>query len=191
MKDWTDERLLLESATGQEECFAELVERHEQALYDLFKRLTLDHSTTCDLMQKTWIKAFRARGQFQGRSKFKTWLFAIALNQLRDWRRRRQADPVMLSTAVPEGASLNMAEALADPAPQALDILLTQEMKAGLLAAMDRLPEKYRQVLSLVFQNGLNAAEAARLLKTTPANIRTMSARALRKLKLEVEGNRE
>jgi RNA polymerase sigma-70 factor, ECF subfamily len=180
MIDLKDAQLLAGTGAEEEACFAELVRRHQKGLYDFLKRLCLDHASACDLVQKTWLGVFRSRSQFQGRSSFKTWLFSIALNKFRDWKRQRRADRLVFKDK-DDAFGGSWAEMIADPGPQALENLVSQEMKRDLLKALDALPENYRQVLTLLYQQGLTIKETAGILNKTPDNIKITSYRALRR----------
>lgn len=168
----SDEALLQQSLGSDPEAFGLLVQRYERRIYGLLWRSCGQADEIEDLYQQVWIKAWAARAGFEGRSRFGTWIYAIALNQVREWRRRRRNDiPI---EQVPEPPS---------PALSALDRLLGRSRQEGLNRNLKKLAPGDRDVLVLRYQDGMDYADIARLLKTTPAQIRLRSFRALKRLK--------
>jgi RNA polymerase sigma factor (sigma-70 family) len=85
MKD--DRRLIREYLGGSDAAFEELYDRHQPALYALAYYLMDNPQDAEDLSQATWLQAIRSLSAFQGRSCFRTWLHAIAMNLYRHQRR--------------------------------------------------------------------------------------------------------
>jgi RNA polymerase sigma-70 factor (ECF subfamily) len=69
--------------------------------------------------------------------------------------------------------------------------MISFELKRELFQAVDTLPENYRAVLILIYQQGLSTKEAAKVLETSPANVKTTSYRALSKLREVLEKRNE
>ena len=89
----SDEELITAVAAGGEEALAVLYRRYERPLHALLGRYTGGRDVD-DLAQETWLRVVRAAGRFDPARRFSTWLFQIALNLARDWRRRPPAVPV-------------------------------------------------------------------------------------------------
>jgi RNA polymerase sigma-70 factor (ECF subfamily) len=89
----SDEELIAAVAAGDEDALALLYRRWERPLHALLARYTGGRDVD-DLVQETWMRVVRAAGRFDRGRRFSTWLFAIALNLARDWRRRPPAEPV-------------------------------------------------------------------------------------------------
>ncbi|HXN45001.1 MAG TPA: sigma-70 family RNA polymerase sigma factor, partial [Bryobacteraceae bacterium] len=80
--DGFDEAALVAQAqTGGEEAFTELVNRYEGNIYRLARHITQNPEDAEDVLQETFLKAYEHLGDFQGNSKFYTWLVRIAVNQ--------------------------------------------------------------------------------------------------------------
>jgi RNA polymerase sigma-70 factor (ECF subfamily) len=163
---------LLAASSEDPEAFAVLVTRYERKVYGLLWRLCPRAAEIDDLYQQVWIRAWGARLGFQGRSKFGTWLYAIALNQVREWRRRQRPQVDLESLPEPEA-----------PGAGPLDRLLGSDRKRQLDGQLRRLPEGDRLLLSLRYLQDLDYAEIAHLQKSSLAQIRLRTFRALARLR--------
>lgn len=163
---------LLQASHADGDAFAVLVGRYEKRLYGLLWRLCPKPDELDDLYQQVWIRAWGARLSFEGRSKFGTWLYAIALNQVREWRRKQKPQVDIDSLPEPELRQ-----------PNALDRLLGRARDARLQAHLQCLSDKDREILSLRYLQDLDYAEVAALQKTSLAQVRLRAFRALQRLK--------
>ncbi len=163
---------LLAASLADGEAFTVLVSRYERRLYGLLWRLCPQASEIDDLYQQVWIKAWAARTGFEGRSKFGTWLYAIALNQVREWRRKRK--PQVDIDSLPEAEAPHLG---------ALDRLLGRERRQHLDGMLSRLAAHDREVLSLRYLQDLDYAEIAKLQKSSLAQTRLRAFRALQRLR--------
>jgi RNA polymerase sigma-70 factor, ECF subfamily len=183
-----DEKLLASSLSGDSEAFCHLVRRYENRLYQFIWRQIRHDDVAKDLFQETWLKAYAARASFRGQSKFSTWLFSIALNLVRGWwKRDKERHHLSLGewqdSRDRETGAFHQGDFLVDPAPSVLDKMLGRERQQRLARALIQLPQAYREVLVLVYQEELSYEETARLLKKKKSNIKVLCFRALRKLK--------
>ena len=89
---WTDEELVARSRSGDVESFNQLITRWERPIYALAYRVIGQEEDARDVVQETFLRAFRGIGAFKGQAKFSSWLYRIALNLCRDWIRRKPAD---------------------------------------------------------------------------------------------------
>ena len=91
----TDEDLIAAVAAGDDGALAALYRRYERPLHAFLARYTGGRDVD-DLVQESWLRVVRAADRFEPSRRFSTWLFQIALNLARDWRRRpppEAADP--------------------------------------------------------------------------------------------------
>ena len=84
-----DETLVAQAAKGNREAFDELVTRYQSRMFQLVRILTSGDADAEDLVQDTFVRAYRAVGQFRGDSTFRTWLHRIAVNVVRSHVARR------------------------------------------------------------------------------------------------------
>jgi len=130
-----------------------------------------------ETVQEVFLIADRRLGEFRGDALITTWLFRITLrvlsNQRRAARRRRLWARI----------TRRVEETIADPTPGATEALAGREGAARLYRVLDRLPERYRDVLLLFELEELDAAEIGRILGRPPATIRVWLHRARAELK--------
>jgi RNA polymerase sigma-70 factor (ECF subfamily) len=104
---------------GDVEAFDELYRQHRDKVYTLCLNLCRDREQAQDLLQETFVRAWRGLPKFQGRSQFTTWLHRIAVNVCRDAARRRNPQLELLTNAEPDEETVHRVRA-------ALGLLRTQ-----------------------------------------------------------------
>ena len=175
----TDEELLAAFVGGNEAMFGELVRRYERPLHALICRLTGDPAEAPDVFQETFIRVFRHAGSFTGRSRFKTWLYAVAANVCRSHARamaRRQA------TGGPD------APERPDQAPGPDGVAQSKEIGARIGQAVAGLPADQREVLVLKLYEELTYAEIAQALGRPLGTVKSQMRAALKKLRPQLRG---
>jgi RNA polymerase sigma-70 factor, ECF subfamily len=158
-----DERQqIARSRNGDQEAFAALVRAHQRMIHSLTFRMTGSLADAEDLAQETFIRAFQQLDSFRAEAKFSTWLCRIAVNACLNWRQR-------------EGRRNEVHERWAAEA-LASDVLPSADGHgndglATVQAALNRLPAKQRAALVLTVYEGLNHAEAARVLSCSETTV--------------------
>ena len=156
-----------------------MVERYSGVVYNLALRLMRnDPMEAEDVLQETFISAFRALDRFEGRSLLSTWLYRIAYNAALMRLRKRELTTVSIDEPreTEEG----------DPIPRQLvdwgavpdQVLLNRELRAALDVAVAALPETLRSVFVLRDIEGLSTAETAAILDLTETNVKVRLHRA-------------
>jgi len=176
-----DEALAARAAAGEEPAFEELVSRYRARVYRLACRLT-DEGEAKDVLQETFLAAYRGLPAFRAESRFSTWLYRIATNAALMHRRARARRPAeSLEAFLPRfdadgGHAAEPADLLAaSRADELLDRkLLGEKARAGL----DRLPDIYRDAFVLRDLEELTTAEVAELLGIDAAAVRQRVHRA-------------
>src|SRR5213593_1990599 len=139
----SDAALIAAWQGGDEQAAAELVRRHARALARFLAAGGAVESDVDDLVQETFIRAFRAVGKFRGQCRFRTWLLTIGGNVLKDSHRRARRTRVE-----PLGDDLRTTDG--DPHERAV----AGEAEARLLQGLRRLPRMQREVFLLRAQQG-------------------------------------
>jgi RNA polymerase sigma-70 factor (ECF subfamily) len=129
------------------------------ALYGMALRLTRDPTEAEDLVQETYLKAFRSADRFERGTNLKAWLFTILHNTWRNARRDAGRDPVEVDSETVEQAQ-NPTEAHATPE----QLLLRQTLDADLQHALDELPAVFREAVWLRDVEEFSYAEIAAML---------------------------
>jgi len=167
---FSDEDLVAQVRGGEDDAFAALMRRHNQRLYRLIRAITRDPVSAEDVLQQAYVSAYRHLDQFEGRSKFGTWLTRIAVNQaLR--ARRGAARTIELESRVSRSGLLDRPRS-----PE--DRVAAKEWAELLERAIDRLPTQYRTVLVLRLVERLDTDATAEVLGISPQNVRVRLHRA-------------
>jgi len=182
----TDEMLLLGyRSTGDHALFEQLVKRYEQPLYSYLRRYLGNSEMAEDVFQSTFLQVHVKCAQFQSGRKVHPWLYRIATNQAIDALRRRRCRPA-LSLDVwcrwQDGHTQPWIDVMADDDPGALAHLERQEAQSGTTRALNQLPEPLKQVVILVFFEGLKYREAAEVLSIPLGTVKSRMHAALRRL---------
>lgn len=171
MKDVRDERELVRRCReGSEAAYAELVRAHRARLYLLAYRLTGDRETAEDVVQETFLSAFRQIEKVDPRPSLSPWLNTIVLRTAgRAASRARSRAGTSLDQATwgewPGATNLAIGErATLDPGADPHAAAEAAELRRDLTAALTALPFKYRAAVVLRHVMGLDYAEAAREL---------------------------
>src|SRR6201992_1192025 len=145
-----DESILVAQAREADTtAFGELVRRYEGKIFRLAQHVTQNREDAEDVLQETFLKAYEHLDQFQGNSKFYTWVVRIAVNQaLMKLRKRKSDRTVSLDEQIDTGEDMVAREVAAwDPDPE--ERFSREEMSQILTEAIDGLMPIYRTVFTL------------------------------------------
>jgi RNA polymerase sigma-70 factor (ECF subfamily) len=147
------------------------------ALYRTALRATRNPAEAEDLVQDTYLKAFRAAGRFEPGTNLRAWLFTILMNTLRNRRRDLGRDPVEVA-----GDVVDRAEVPAARAASPEDLLLRAALAPELRAALDQLPEAFREAVWLRDVEEFTYAEIAAMLAVPLGTVMSRISRGRRQL---------
>lgn len=177
-RDLTDQEIVI-LAKKDPEAFGLLMERYEQPLLAFIRRLTgWGQSEAEDILQESFIKAYRHLNSYDAKLKFSSWLYRITHNQTIDVLRYEKTRPFAQALSVEEVSHL-----LYDKTDLE-NKLLAQENLKKLEQAIYDLPVKYREVLILRFLEEKGYEEIGDILKKPKGTVATLIRRG-RKLLLE------
>jgi RNA polymerase sigma-70 factor (ECF subfamily) len=170
----SDATLVAQAQQGDEAAFEQLVLRHQRYAFNVAYRVLDDYGEAEDVTQEAFVRVWRGLSDFRGQAKFTTWLYRIVhnlcLNRLPKLRRDlQQIEP--------------LEEVLVHPALFLPDLFETREQVAFLHHQLDRLPEKYRLVLTLRYLQNLSYTEIADVLALPIGTIKTHIHRGRRLLR--------
>lgn len=155
------------------------------ALHAAAMRLTRNAHAADDLVQDTYVKALRFGHRFEPGTNLRGWLFTILHNTFRNSRRGAGRDPVAVDSEVVEHA------AAADAAPTPETALIRDATAAELRAALDALPDAYREAVWLRDVEDLAYAEIAAALEVPIGTVMSRIARGRRLLQKTLAATRE
>jgi RNA polymerase sigma-70 factor (ECF subfamily) len=190
----TDRELVDRARGGDTRAFGQLVRRHQQRIHRLAMHLVRSRAEAEDVMQETFIRAYRALGGFDGRSEPYTWLYRIAINLSLNVLRSRRAqrvtshshdaygsDPRLdgLDGIASARASRGDGHVMEGPSADAA----RQQLYRALARGIDELSETLRATLVLVCIDGRSHEEAAAILGAPEGTIAWRIHEARRKLR--------
>jgi RNA polymerase sigma-70 factor, ECF subfamily len=170
--------LLAKAREGDSRAFGELVRKYEGKIFRLAQHVTQNREDAEDVLQETFLKAYEHLDQFQGNSKFYTWIVRIAVNQaLMKLRRRKTDKSVSLDDTIDTGEDTVVREIAAwDPDPEQR---YTQEELRGILdQAVQSLAPPYRSVFMLRDVDDLSTEETAEALNLSVPAVKSRLLRA-------------
>ncbi|HEY0712546.1 MAG TPA: RNA polymerase sigma factor [Polyangia bacterium] len=171
--DGADDALLVERVRGGDlAAFELLMRRHNQKLFRAVRAVLRDRVEIEDVMQETYLSAFKHLEQFEGRATFATWLLKIGIHEAFA-RLRRRVPVVAIDDSTAEGAAMHTMP-IRNPEEQAAQNQLIDIVEA----ALDRLPTEHRQILVLRGVEALDTAEVAEVLGLSEAAVKQRLHRA-------------
>jgi RNA polymerase sigma-70 factor (ECF subfamily) len=162
---------------GDKGAFNALVLKYQHKLVKLVTRYVRNPTEAEDIAQEAFIKAYRALPQFRGDSAFYTWLYRIAINTAKNAVVSRERSPVEYDLDRHPDESHDMQGRLKDSdTPEGL--LLTDEIRSTVNAAIDALPEELRTAIVLRELEGLSYEEIAAAMACPVGTVRSRIFRA-------------
>ena len=171
--------LITRARAGEDRAFGALLRRHKPALYGFVRRYVGDADAAVDVVQETFVAAWRALARYDERRPLAVWLRAIALNKCRDRARRLAVRRFILGEKDDQSPE---AQAQPDPAPFGDEQLIPVQRRALIQKAIDQLPAKLKEPLLLTYFDDLSQQEAADLLGVTVKTVETRVYRARQRL---------
>lgn len=196
-----DEQALVEALRRRDEgAFVALVARYQTALLRLASMYVRGGGVAEDVVQDTWLGVLKGIDRFEGRSSFKTWLFRILVNRART-RAQREGRLVPISdiegdeeTSVPaerfRPAGMQWAGGWLYPPrawPSPEEGFLADEVRAQIEAAIESLPGRQREVITLRDIQGLTGEEVCNILELSESNQRVLLHRARSRVRARLE----
>jgi RNA polymerase sigma-70 factor, ECF subfamily len=181
----SDEELLLAyRGNADRNAFEELVRRYEKELYGYLRHYLNDAELAEDVFQQTFLQVHLKCEQFEEGRKVRPWLYTVATNQAIDCQRRNKRHRMASldrrgQRDGDEGALIESVGGLeSDPG----DAVESAEQQAQVRQAVDALPEQTRQVVMLVYFQGLKYREAADILQIPVGTVKSRLHAAIEKL---------
>lgn len=174
-----DEQALVEALhRGDQRACRDLVQRYARQVYNVALRLTGHPDEAEDVLQETFINACRNATRFEGRSSLSTWLYRIATNNGLMRLRRRQVPTIPLEVSSEDETLDFRPQQLHDWRWDPEAVVLTEELRQVMDAAIASLPESLRTAFVLRDLEGLSTQEAAEVLGISPGALKVRLHRA-------------
>ncbi len=173
-----DAQLVSESLLGNEGSFEKLVRRYTPQLYRFAYRLSGNVQAAEDATQETFIKVWKNLKKYDAKQPFRSWIFTIARNTVTDYLRKKKS----LSFSVLSRDESSFEDTLSDTDPLPEEQLVAIETTGELMSLLATLPEEYRTVLTLHYQEGMTFEEIGKVMGRPPNTVKSWHRRALQKL---------
>jgi RNA polymerase sigma-70 factor, ECF subfamily len=180
----TDEELVRKSKEDDERAFGELVSRYESKVYSLALRMVRNPEDAEDVLQDTFLRAYRGIKSFQGASTFSTWIYRITANSALMRLRKKQLPTISIEDQDERETPVNIADWSPGPSEQ----LMTKELQDEMDEAIDTLPPEFRQVFILRDIEERSNAEVAEILDLSVAAVKSRLHRARLKVRNRLAG---
>jgi RNA polymerase sigma-70 factor (ECF subfamily) len=172
-----DAELVQRVQAGDKGAFDVLVQKYQHKVVNLVGRFVSDHAECQDIAQDAFIKAYRAINSFRGDSQFYTWLYRIAANTAKNYLASRARKSPGYTVDVDDAEHFEGESGLKEYAnPE--NLLLTEEIKATIFSAIERLPEDLKSAISLREMDGLSYEEIAQVMDCPIGTVRSRIFRA-------------
>ncbi|MBF8268962.1 MAG: RNA polymerase sigma factor [Gammaproteobacteria bacterium] len=173
----TDQLLVARVQQGDKAAFDVLVLRYQSRLTNLVSRFLRNQNDVLDITQEAFLKAYRALPNFRGDSAFYTWLYRIAINTAKNYlslQSRRSAGVEQDFSEIEQIDGDNVLKDIATPE----HLLLTDEIQATIISAIEQLPEDLRVAITLREIEGLSYEEIAEVMDCPIGTVRSRIFRA-------------
>jgi RNA polymerase sigma-70 factor (ECF subfamily) len=178
--DATDHQLISGFKKGSSEAMEKIVERYQESIFNFGLRMCGHMQDAEDIMQDTFLNAFRALHSFREETKLKNWLFRIAAHACLRKRRKKKFQPdreLSLESFLPKEGNevrFEIPDASSDPSQD----LMRSELKQVIEEAVYSLPSKYKLVFNLRDMEGFSTEETAEILGISIQSVKTRLHRA-------------
>lgn len=163
---------LLSDPVTRTEGFSALVHQYSEPLYWKIRHVILNHEDTNDVLQNTFIKAWKSLDTFQGKSSMSTWLYRIAINEALDFIRRQKA-----AESVSADEDLSVANRL-----MADEYFDGERTEALLHEAVSKLPAVQRTVFTMKYFDEMKYSEMSKVLNTSEGALKASYHLAVKKI---------
>lgn len=170
-----DKTLLLQlrSPRTKDRAFETVVRLHQEPLYWHIRKMVKDHDEADDVLQTTFIKAWKNIDKFRGESKLKTWLFRIATNECLTFLNRQKRRSYTELSDIQDDLSHST---------QSMDTLTGEDIQAKLRAAIDTLPQKQKLVFNMKYFEELKYHEIQAVLGGSVGSLKASFHHAVKKI---------
>jgi RNA polymerase sigma-70 factor (ECF subfamily) len=183
--EWSDEAAAARAKAGDADAFRVLVERHSRPMFRLAFRMTGNEQDAEDIVQDTFLRAYRRIEKFDERASFGTWLYRITVNCSLDLVRARKRRSEQSGPANPEMDDLIQSLPSSGATPDRM--AMSGQARQRIAEAMEELSASERTAFVLRHFEGMCIDEVSRVLGCRPGAARHCVFRAVQKLRRALE----
>ena len=186
----TDAAVVAQVLAGDRDAFRVLVDRHSRSIFRVVYRMTGNEQDSEELVQETFLRAYKSLERFELRANFSTWVYRIAVNRTLDFLNARKTQMQTKETYQiadnPDKEAGNQVQVAADsPGPDRL--LLSAEMKRKIAGALGLLTPAERVAFTMRHMEGRSIEEISQALDLKVSAAKNSVFRAVQKLRQQLE----
>ncbi|MBS1489928.1 MAG: sigma-70 family RNA polymerase sigma factor [Bacteroidetes bacterium] len=178
----TETEIIERIVAGEKPLYEIIVRRFNPYLYKIGRSYNYNHEDTQDLMQDTFVDAYKNLSRFEARASFKTWISRIMLNNC--YRKKEKSS---FKNEKMQEINENAKPLFQHSDNEPHKVVQNRELRYVIEEALAKIPYDYRMVFSLREVNGMNVAETAELLHISEANVKVKLNRSKNMLKAIIE----
>jgi len=173
-----DQQLVERVKNGETQAFDLLVRKYQHKVYGLVSRFLSDSASVEDVVQESFIKAYRSLDRFRGDSAFYTWLYRIAVNTAKNHLVSRGRRPPDADIDASEAEQMGAASEAMREEGTPEDMAVSKEMSQKVLEVVEGLPSDLRTALTLREIDGMTYEEIAKVMDCPIGTVRSRIFRA-------------
>lgn len=170
--------LIARATHGDGAAFEAIMRRHNQLLFRTARSIVRNDADAEDVVQESYLRAWRALGTYRAESKLSTWLVRITTNEALGRLRRKSAQVIPLEAAMMSSEPETLAALTEEPERGPEQAVQRSQMRKLVEARIDVLPEAFRTVFMLRAIEEMSVEEVAQALEIPEATVRSRFSRA-------------
>ena len=180
-----DKKIIENFLAGDEQAFSVLVKKYLDNLYNFVMIFMGERMAAEDVVQETFVKAWKNMKSFDKSKNFKTWLFTIGKNTAMDFLKKKKAMPFSFFE---NDEGISPFENIVDENELIDQVLAEDEDGEKLWKALKKIKDKYRLILELCYREDMTLAEISEVLEIPYNTLKSQHGRALLALKKALKG---
>lgn len=179
---FTEVEIIERVLSGEKQLYEIIIRRFNPYLYKIGRSYNFNHEDTQDLMQDTFIDAYKNLANFEGRSQFKTWIIRIMINNC--YKKKEKSS---FKNEIMQDANEQAKPLFTNVFPSPDKVIQNYELGHIIEKALAVIPLEYRMVFSMREINGMSVEETAEALQISESNVKVRLNRAKHQLKEEIK----
>jgi RNA polymerase sigma-70 factor, ECF subfamily len=185
----TDAAVVAQVLAGDRDAFRVLVDRHSRSIFRVIYRMTGNQQDTEEIVQETFLRAYKSLARFELRANFSTWLYRIAVNRTLDFLNARKTQMTKDTYQIVDNPGADDSAQIQLPAsgPGPDRLLLSAEMKGKIAGALGLLTPAERVAFTMRHMEGRSIEEIGTVLNLKASAAKNSVFRAVQKLRQQLE----
>lgn len=183
----SDAAVVAQVLAGDRDSFRVLMDRHSRSIYKVAYRMTANQQDAEEIVQETFLRAYKSLQRFESRSSFSTWIYRIAVNRALDFLSARKPGETYQITENPDYQDREKEVQVPSNNPGPDRMLLSQEAKTKIAKALEKLSPVERVAFTMRHMEGQSIEEIGKALNVKTNAAKNTVFRAVQKLRQQLE----